>query len=165
MASSDKSPRHGQKHPKKGIVLSTLSNSGISRADAAGLESLIALSAASSNTNGEDRYERMAYDVAGFLRMANSSPESLMEDLRKMEDVDTLNSSKASSFSFYRDIQTRHRSELESSMTKPIPIKGVHKCSKCGSDEFYMWSAQTRRADEGMTHFRQCASCGARRKE
>ena len=38
------------------------------------------------------------------------------------------------------------------------------KCSKCGYDKAHLETRQTRRADEGMTHFITCLRCGKMRK-
>lgn len=38
------------------------------------------------------------------------------------------------------------------------------KCSKCGYDKAHLETRQTRRADEGMTHFITCLKCGKMRK-
>ena len=36
----------------------------------------------------------------------------------------------------------------------------VAKCSKCGNNEAYFWSSQTRSADETETRFFRCKKCG-----
>jgi DNA-directed RNA polymerase subunit M/transcription elongation factor TFIIS len=38
------------------------------------------------------------------------------------------------------------------------------KCSRCGYDKAHLETRQTRRADEGMTHFITCLKCGKMRK-
>ncbi|MFX0056874.1 MAG: RPA12/RPB9/RPC11 RNA polymerase family protein [Candidatus Hodarchaeota archaeon] len=38
------------------------------------------------------------------------------------------------------------------------------KCTKCGYDKAHLETRQTRRADEGMTHFITCLKCGKMRK-
>ena len=38
------------------------------------------------------------------------------------------------------------------------------KCRKCGYDKAHLETRQTRRADEGMTHFIICLRCGAMKK-
>ncbi len=38
------------------------------------------------------------------------------------------------------------------------------KCYKCGYDKCQLETRQTRRADEGMTHFIICLKCGAMKK-
>jgi len=56
---------------------------------------------------------------------------------------------------------------LKRSREKPKAVKGDRKCKAkgCDSDEFYVWSQQTRSGDEGMTHYFQCAKCGKRGRE
>lgn len=58
---------------------------------------------------------------------------------------------------------------------KPRSITGVYICKNkiwvngkqqtCGSDQFWIYSMQTRSGDEGMTVYRQCAICNKRGKE
>jgi len=38
------------------------------------------------------------------------------------------------------------------------------KCTKCGYDKAHLETRQTRRADEGMTHFITCLKCGFMKK-
>jgi len=38
------------------------------------------------------------------------------------------------------------------------------KCPRCGYDKAHLETRQTRRADEGMTHFITCLKCGKMRK-
>jgi transcription factor S len=40
----------------------------------------------------------------------------------------------------------------------PMP-KTAASCPKCGHNEAYYWTVQTRRGDEGATEFYRCVSC------
>ncbi len=39
------------------------------------------------------------------------------------------------------------------------------KCRKCGHDQAYFWTVQTRASDEAETKFFKCAKCGNTRRE
>ncbi len=41
----------------------------------------------------------------------------------------------------------------------PMP-KTAATCPKCGHNEAYYWTVQTRRGDEGATEFYRCTKCG-----
>lgn len=43
--------------------------------------------------------------------------------------------------------------------TKTMPIVN-EKCKKCGNEEAYFWTIQTRAGDEAETKFFKCAKCG-----
>ena len=69
------------------------------------------------------------------------------------------------------DFQEKYDLRTQKRLQKPYDIvKGKWICRKklgkrdCGGDEFRVWSEQTRSSDEGMTAFRECIKCGARRK-
>lgn len=69
----------------------------------------------------------------------------------------------------YIDEKNKYLDTLEFNDTKPEAVKGLKPCKgkpgyPCGCDEFYIWSAQTRSADEGTTNFEQCKECGKRRR-
>ncbi len=123
-----------------------------------------------------DAYNRIAYEKVGEFAI---EPDKVKRAINTVEMWDDSGESVWSSPA-YEEHETRYYSALDRSQQKPKAVKGVHKCRArvqgsgarpgglpiiCGSDEFYMWSAQTRSSDEGMTHFRQCAKCGARGKE
>jgi DNA-directed RNA polymerase subunit M len=38
--------------------------------------------------------------------------------------------------------------------------KTKKSCAKCGNNEAFWWLMQTRKADEGETHFYKCTKCG-----
>ncbi|MFO7837129.1 MAG: transcription factor S [Candidatus Thorarchaeota archaeon] len=40
----------------------------------------------------------------------------------------------------------------------PLP-KTTAECPRCGHNEAYFWTSQTRRADEGATEFYRCTKC------
>lgn len=40
----------------------------------------------------------------------------------------------------------------------PLP-KTTAECPRCGNNEAYFWTSQTRRADEGATEFYRCTEC------
>lgn len=77
--------------------------------------------------------------------------------------------------SYYENFEELYSSEKEQYLetlrinnTKPEAVKGLKPCKgspgyPCGCDEFYIWSAQTRSADEGTTNFEKCKKCGKRR--
>ncbi|MGQ4875670.1 MAG: RPA12/RPB9/RPC11 RNA polymerase family protein [Promethearchaeota archaeon] len=79
--------------------------------------------------------------------------------------------SKSKSYKLVQKIEHSEKEELIS--TKEIlkwkeenlksTIKGF-KCSRCGYDKAHLETRQTRRADEGMTHFIVCLRCGKMRK-
>ena len=108
-----------------------------------------------------DGYRRLAYDKLGQLIEANNREEreQILKDIRNnVEGWDAC---------VYSKQLEAYTMSMDRSVMKPKAVKGLHKCKEknCGSDEFYIWSAQTRSSDEGMTHFRQCAKCGKRGKE
>ena len=41
----------------------------------------------------------------------------------------------------------------------PMPTTPA-SCPKCGHNEAYYWTVQTRRGDEGATEFYRCTKCG-----
>ena len=41
-----------------------------------------------------------------------------------------------------------------------IHPKVTEKCNKCGHDECYFWTVQTRASDEAETKFFKCVKCG-----
>ena len=43
---------------------------------------------------------------------------------------------------------------------KILPIVKDKKCKKCGNDESYFWTLQTRASDESETKFFKCTKCG-----
>jgi transcription factor S len=43
--------------------------------------------------------------------------------------------------------------------TKTMPIVN-EKCKKCGNEEAYFWTIQTRAGDEAETKFFKCLKCG-----
>ena len=114
-----------------------------------------------SDKNNEElihAYTQIAYDKIGQIFFAK-------DDFQIQSIIKDIETNVAGwDASVYKVQQNNYNLLLDNSIQKPKAIKGLHKC-KCGNDEFYIWSAQTRSGDEGMTHFRQCAKCGKRGKE
>jgi len=106
-------------------------------------------------------YITIFYDKMGQLKTAKDRAhrEKILVDIRG--DVEGWDAC------VYAENLATYNSSMDRSVLKPTAVKGLHKCRvrDCGSDEFYIWSAQTKASDEGMTNFRQCAKCGKRGKE
>lgn len=106
-------------------------------------------------------YPVIAYDKLGQIVVAKTSLErhKILNDLKNaVEDWDSC---------VYNSPRSEYNRMMDRSIQKPKAVKGVYVCKQknCGSDEFYVWSQQTRSSDEGMSQMRQCAHCGKRRKE
>lgn len=111
--------------------------------------------------NIEEFYLRFSYEKIGQLA-SNTSTENVQRILKDSEEgIEGWKSA------FYQHYKTQYLYKLDTTMKKPASIKGIYKCKEkdCNSDEFYVWSQQTRSGDEGMTQFRKCAICGKRKKE
>jgi|WetSurMetagenome_2_1015567.scaffolds.fasta_scaffold209283_2 DNA-directed RNA polymerase subunit M/transcription elongation factor TFIIS len=106
-------------------------------------------------------YTSLAYEKVGQLQNANTKTDrlSILKDINN--NVDGFDSC------VYGECYTNYAERLNKTQEKPKAVKGMYKCKEkgCGSDEFYVWSQQTRGGDEGMTIFRQCQKCGKRGKE
>jgi DNA-directed RNA polymerase subunit M/transcription elongation factor TFIIS len=114
-----------------------------------------------SDDNLDNLYKKTAYEKIGQLMCVENKKDRLaiLEDIQN----DVIGWDASVFATQFKEYQKR----MDRSTQKPKSTKGVHKCKvkRCGSDEFYIWSAQTRSSDEGMSNFRQCARCGDRRKE
>lgn len=100
-------------------------------------------------------YNRFAYDAIGLMKL-NPSQKTL-DELHEKGDI-----FESELFNEARQARTLFLCRLN---FKPVASKGVYFCKNCGSDEFYLWTQQTRSMDEGSTQFRQCKKCGKRGKE
>lgn len=112
-----------------------------------------------------DFYAGLAYErIAQFIGASNE-----MERLAIIVDMQNNGATEevAWSAAIYENHREKHDATLQRSQQRPKPVRGMHICKDpaCKSDEFYMWSLQTKGGDEGMTHFRQCTRCGKRGKE
>ena len=108
----------------------------------------------------EEVYVNVAYDKLGQILTSDALGRSkILNDLKNtVEDWDSY---------VYFDHQAEYNREIDRSILKVVSVKGVYTCKVkgCRSDEFYMWTAQTKSCDEGSSQFRQCAICGKRKKE
>lgn len=108
----------------------------------------------------EEIYTRIAYDKLGQILTSDALGRSkILNDLKNtVEDWDAC---------VYFEHQAEYKREIDRSILKVESVKGVYTCKYkgCKSDEFYMWTAQTKSSDEGSSQFRQCAICGKRKKE
>jgi DNA-directed RNA polymerase subunit M/transcription elongation factor TFIIS len=106
-----------------------------------------------------ETYISLAYEKVGQFITAPHLAEKIHADID--------NGKRSWDSCIFESQRERYERMMSSLVEKPKPTKGVYICKekKCnGNDEFYTWSMQTRSADEGMTHFRQCAKCGKRGK-
>lgn len=62
------------------------------------------------------------------------------------------------------DIKNKIDIDQDRIVNPPQVEEGVHKCSQCGSKKTWSYQLQTRSADEPMTNFVTCVSCGKRWK-
>jgi DNA-directed RNA polymerase subunit M/transcription elongation factor TFIIS len=106
-------------------------------------------------------YKEMAYQKVGEILDANDKNERLKRYRDVKKDVRGWKSSA------YSEPQRAYQQLLSRSVQKPEAVKDTVKCKnkQCDSFDFYKWSQQTRSGDEGMTHFRQCRTCGKRDRE
>jgi DNA-directed RNA polymerase subunit M/transcription elongation factor TFIIS len=113
-------------------------------------------------------YASIAYERIAQLINAKNETDRLIivVDMQRQASEGPYDAVSWSS-TVYDDYKDKYESTLNRSQQRPKPVKGAYICKdpKCKSDEFYMWSSQTRGGDEGMTNFRQCARCGKRNKE
>jgi len=60
----------------------------------------------------------------------------------------------------------RIQEEQDNFLLNPFEVEeGVQECLKCNSKRTFSYQSQTRSADEGMTTFVQCVSCGNKWKQ
>lgn len=108
----------------------------------------------------EHVYPEVAFDKVGQLMVATAVERTkILNDLKNtVEDWDSC---------VYFEQQTEYNKCMNRAVEKPTAVKGVYKCNNkgCKSDDFYMWSVQTKSGDEGMTQYRRCAICGKQKKE
>lgn len=121
----------------------------------------LALGVSLEDANLEDIYIKISYDKMGQIVESNESVKGILKDIR-----DKSLNWDASYYSTYRQ---SFMDKIKQSNIKATAVKGIYVCKnrdpKCTNDEFYIWTQQTRAADEGMTVFRQCTKCGKRAKE
>jgi DNA-directed RNA polymerase subunit M/transcription elongation factor TFIIS len=121
----------------------------------------LALNVSLEDTNLEEIYIKIAYDKMGQIVESNKSVKEILKDIR-----DKSLNWDASYYSIYKQ---SFMDKIKQSNIKATAVKGIYVCKnrdpKCTNDEFYIWTQQTRAADEGMTVFRQCTKCGKRGKE
>lgn len=110
----------------------------------------------SIHKNVRNDYCKEAYEKIGEILNAKDENERTMI----IEDAESSWDSYV-----YKDHREKYIAAINKTQKRPKPVKGLYTCRSCGSDEFYIWSAQTRSSDEGMTHYRQCYKCGKRNKE
>jgi len=106
-------------------------------------------------------YSQLSYEKLGQIMEAKTKEERkiVLDEINKgIEEWES---------ELYSKQKDEYSKLMDKSVSKPKAVKGVHHCREkgCLSDEFYVWSAQTRSSDEAATNFRQCAHCGKRRKE
>lgn len=116
----------------------------------------------------KETYPQIAYEKAGQLISAESEDarERIMQDI--WENILGWDSC------VFKEQNQKYERMMEGSIQKPKATKGIHKCHAkitagnetriCGSDEFYVWTAQLRSCDEPADLFRQCAYCNTRGK-
>ena len=112
-----------------------------------------------------DMYASIAYERIFQLVTASNETDRLVILVDMQADPGTSGVSWDSCV--YDDHKEKYQASIDRSQQRPKPVKGLHVCKnpRCGSDEFYVWSLQTRSSDEGMTNFRQCSKCGKRGRE
>lgn len=95
-------------------------------------------------------YAKHAYEIIGAL--------SQNCDVRKCKsDIEYAKSNFALSFF---DVYRRAKlDKIRITNLKPESTVGLFTCKRCKGNKFWVWSAQTRSADEGMTTFAQCTVC------
>jgi transcription elongation factor S-II len=79
------------------------------------------------------------------------------EELSTMDENDMVNKSKR------KEIQLKINNKINSLREDSQKItveEGIYKCSKCGSRKTTQYEMQTRSADEPMTIFITCVTCG-----
>lgn len=112
--------------------------------------------------------------VSDFLKVLNSPnkddlriAERLLSGDLKPEQVARFTSDDYMTAA-EREKNQQYREEAfnESVVFKPAPVQSeLFECRKCGSKNVSYYQLQTRSADEPMTNFCTCQSCGARWKE
>jgi DNA-directed RNA polymerase subunit M/transcription elongation factor TFIIS len=107
----------------------------------------------------QDRYE-----VIGLIfELINESGESINKELvdKALDEIEGIENN----YLFNNRIMNKERESLILNLKisrKKIVLKegSIYKCSKCGSNKIFTTQLQMRRADEPMTTFFQCTSCG-----
>lgn len=149
---------------RESTVNTLVSAGGLNKPSAENYEKAIYGLSCRLNTNGQwskETYVKIAFDKLGQLITAKdrTAREKILSDIRS--DVVGWD---ACAYDTQRDA---YNAATDRSVLKPTAVKGLYKCKNkdCGSDEFYVWSQQTRSCDEAATNFRQCAKCGKRGRE
>lgn len=114
----------------------------------------------SQNVDGGD-YNNLAYDKISQILSAESAAKrrEILNDIKNF--TETWDST------VYKQQKILYDRTMDRTVQKLKSLKGVYVCNYkgCKSDEFYVWSAQTKSCDEGTTQYRQCAQCNKRKKE
>ena len=126
-------------------------------------ENLIFAMVLSDASPSNEMYVRLAYEKTGHL-VENCEDQDVVKKIIK----DIKGGIKGWDCCVYEVQKANYEKELVQGNQKPKAVKGMYVCKPpmgCGSDEFYVWSLQTRSGDEGATIFRSCSKCGKRNKE
>ena len=95
------------------------------------------------------------------VELAQLSP-STFESLRRFTSLDDWTWNRPS----MSEIKNQAFIAEEGLKNKPVEaVKGLFKCTKCGSEETISSQKQTRSADEPMTIFITCLKCGKKWRE
>jgi len=126
-------------------------------------ENLIFAMVLSDASPSNEMYAKLAYEKTGQL-VENCEDANIVKKILK----DIKGGIKGWDCCVYEVQKANYEKELVQANQKPKAVKGMYVCKPpagCGSDEFYIWSLQTRSGDEGATIFRSCSKCGKRNKE
>jgi DNA-directed RNA polymerase subunit M/transcription elongation factor TFIIS len=95
-------------------------------------------------------YAKHAYEIIGVI--STSYP---------IEKTQTDMSFGKTNFalSFFNVYMEAKLNKIRITNLKPESTEGLFVCKRCKGNKFWVWSAQTRSADEGMTTFAQCTVC------
>lgn len=86
---------------------------------------------------------------------SNESYENVINKLKVAKDYDDLLWNQ----DLFDDVKTEIAEEIERARFKPSGTKGLGKCGRCGSEELYITSKQTRACDEGSVNKYTCLAC------
>lgn len=111
------------------------------------------------NYNKEDFHH--IYNILGILMDETYTLKETLDQLRSFENknecINALRGWKMHPYS--KLINKREMQNLKD--TRPTKISdGIYKCYKCNNKKVVMYSLQLRSADEPMTNFFTCTTCG-----